>query len=46
MGNINLGIADDGQHFAGDTVKGKKQHGVNTDAKRKLTLEVRGLMVE
>jgi len=39
-------IADDGQHFAGDTVNGKKQHKVSADAKHKLDFEVRGLMVE
>jgi len=39
-------IADDMQHFAGDTVSGKKQHKVNADPKRKLTFEVKGLMVD
>lgn len=39
-------IADDQQHFAGDTVKGKKQHDVKTDTNHKLTFEVTGLMVE
>jgi len=39
-------IADDLQHFAGDTVKGKKQHTVKTDPKHRLTFEVTGLMVE
>jgi len=39
-------IADDLQHFAGDTVKGKKQHTVKTDPKHMLTFEVTGLMVE
>jgi len=39
-------IADDGQHFAGDTVVGKKQHTVNVDPKRRLTFEVKGLEVE
>ena len=39
-------ISDDLQHFAGDTVSGKKQHMVKTDAKRRLTLEVTGLMVD
>jgi hypothetical protein len=38
-------IADDLQHFAGDTVKGKKQHEVKTDPKRRLLFEVKGLMV-
>jgi hypothetical protein len=39
-------IADDLQHLAGDTVAGKKQHKVKTDPKRKVTFEVRGLMVD
>ena len=39
-------IADDQQHFAGDTVTGKKQHSVNTNAKQRVTFEVKGLMVE
>ena len=39
-------IADDEQHFAGDTVKGKKQHGIKTDAKHKLNFEATGLVVE
>ena len=39
-------IADDQQHFAGDTVVGKKQHSVNTDPKRRLIFEVSGLMVD
>jgi len=39
-------IADDGQHMAGDTVRGKKQHGVNTNPKQRVTFEVSGLMVE
>jgi|EndMetStandDraft_4_1072995.scaffolds.fasta_scaffold01038_4 hypothetical protein len=39
-------IADDLQHLAGDTVAGKKQHKVKTDPKRKITFEVRGLMVD
>jgi hypothetical protein len=39
-------IADDGQHFAGDTVNGKKQHGVKTNPKDVLDFEVTGLMVE
>jgi hypothetical protein len=39
-------IADDLQHLAGDTVTGKKQHKVKTDAKRKLTFEVKGLEVD
>jgi hypothetical protein len=39
-------IADDQQHFAGDTVNGKKQHGVKTNPKHKLTFEVTGLMVD
>ena len=39
-------IADDLQHFAGDTARGKKQHNINANPKRKLTFEVKGLMVE
>ncbi|MFI5160191.1 MAG: DUF4920 domain-containing protein [Sphingobacteriales bacterium] len=39
-------IADDEQHFAGDTVKGKKQSQVKTNPKRRLTFEVKGMMVE
>ena len=39
-------IADDQQHFAGDTVSGKKQHNVKTDPKRRLIFEVKGLMVD
>lgn len=39
-------VADDLQHLAGDTVVGKKQHKVKTDAKRKVTFEVKGLMVD
>jgi hypothetical protein len=41
-----LFIADDLQHFAGDTVKGKKQHDVKTAPKRRLTFEVKGMMVD
>ncbi len=39
-------IADDQQHFAGDTVNGKKQSQVKTNPKRRLTFEVKGMMVE
>jgi hypothetical protein len=39
-------IADDMQHFAGDTVVEKKQHKVNPNPLRRLTFEVRGLMVD
>jgi hypothetical protein len=39
-------IADDLQHFAGDTVTGKKQHYTNADPKRRLTFEVTGLFVD
>jgi hypothetical protein len=39
-------IADDLQHFAGDTVVGKKQHYVNVDPKKRLTFEVTGLVVD
>jgi hypothetical protein len=38
-------IADDQQHFAGDTVNGKKQHATKTNPKNSLTFEVKGLMV-
>lgn len=39
-------IADDEQHFAGDTVKGKKQHQVKVNPKDRITFEVQGLMVD
>ena len=39
-------IADDQQHFAGDTVTGKKQHDVKTNPKHRLTFEATGLMIE
>jgi plasmid maintenance system killer protein len=39
-------IADDQQHFAGDTVKGKKQHDVKVNPKHRLIFEATGLMVE
>ena len=39
-------MADDLQHFAGDTVTGKKQHTTKTNAKHVLSFEVTGLMVE
>ena len=39
-------IADDQQHFAGDTVNGKKQHEVKTNPKRRLSLEVNGMIVD
>jgi len=39
-------IADDGQHFAGDTATGKKQHNVNANPKHRLSFEAHGLMVE
>lgn len=39
-------LADDLQHFAGDTVSDKKQHMVKTNPKRRLSLEVTGLMVD
>lgn len=39
-------LADDLQHFAGDTVSGKKQHTTRTNPKRRLDFEVQGLMVE
>ncbi len=39
-------IADDGQHLAGDTVSGKKQHTTSVNPKEKITFEVKGLIVE
>ena len=39
-------IADDQLHFAGDTVKGKKQSQVNANPKRRLTFEVSGMMID
>lgn len=39
-------IADDSQHFAGDTVAGKKQHQVKVNPKQRLFFEVTGLMVD
>ncbi|WP_214073449.1 DUF4920 domain-containing protein [Mucilaginibacter sp. dw_454] len=39
-------LADDLQHFAGDTVSGKKQHQVKTNPKHRLDFEVKGLMVD
>lgn len=39
-------IADDQQHFAGDTVNGKKQSHVNTNPKRRLSFEVKGMVVD
>ncbi|SEO87783.1 protein of unknown function [Mucilaginibacter gossypiicola] len=39
-------IADDLQHMAGDTVSGKKQHKVNTNSGRKISFEVKGLMID
>lgn len=41
-----LFIADDQQHYAGDTVNGKKQSHVNADPKRRLTFEVKGMVVD
>lgn len=38
-------IADDLQHYAGDTVVGKKQHQVKTNPLRRMSFEVKGLMV-
>jgi hypothetical protein len=37
--------ADDMQHFAGDTVKGAKQHNVKVNPKQKLTFEATGVVV-
>ena len=39
-------IADDQQHYAGDTVTGKKQHDVKTNPKHRLSFEATGLMVD
>ncbi|WP_299465292.1 DUF4920 domain-containing protein [Mucilaginibacter sp.] len=39
-------IADDMQHFAGDTVVGAKQHQEKVNPKARITFEVRGLMVD
>ncbi|MDB5150913.1 MAG: hypothetical protein JWQ57_4933 [Mucilaginibacter sp.] len=39
-------IADDLQHMAGDTVNSKKQHKVNTNPGRRISFEVRGLMID
>lgn len=39
-------IADDLQHMAGDTVNGKKQHKVNTNPDRRISFEVKGLMID
>ncbi|WP_413670866.1 DUF4920 domain-containing protein [Mucilaginibacter sp. Mucisp86] len=39
-------IANDLQHMAGDTVNGKKQHKANANSDRKISFEVKGLMVD
>ncbi|MBK0380134.1 DUF4920 domain-containing protein [Mucilaginibacter segetis] len=39
-------LADDRQHFAGDTVTGKKAHNTNPNPKQRISFEVRGLMVD
>ena len=39
-------IADDMQHFAGDTVVGAKQHKEKVNPKARITFEVWGLMVD
>ena len=39
-------IADDRQHFAGDTVNQKKQQRVKTNPLQRVTFEVTGLMVD
>jgi len=39
-------IADDLQHFAGDTVGRTRQHQQRVDPMRRITFEVRGLMVD
>jgi hypothetical protein len=38
-------VADDMQHFAGDTVKGAKQHNIKVNPKQMITFEAKGLMV-
>jgi len=38
-------IADEMQHFAGDTVKGASQHNVKVNPKQQLTFEATGVMV-
>jgi hypothetical protein len=40
-----LFIADDLQHFAGDTVKGKQQHNVKVNSKQRVEFEATGLLV-
>jgi hypothetical protein len=39
-------IADDMQHFAGDTVTGKKSHTTKTNKNQRVNFEVKGLLVE
>jgi hypothetical protein len=39
-------IADDLQHMAGDTVNGKKQHKINANPGRRISFEVKGLMID
>jgi len=39
-------LADDQQHYAGDTAKEKKQSQVKANAKRRLTFEVSGMMID
>jgi hypothetical protein len=39
-------IADDQQHFAGDTTSGTKHRNLKTHAKHELSFEVKGLMVD
>ncbi|UOE48972.1 DUF4920 domain-containing protein [Mucilaginibacter sp. SMC90] len=39
-------IADDLQHMAGDTVNGKKQHKINTSPGRRISFEVKGLLID
>jgi len=39
-------IADAGQHFAGDTVSGKHENNTKTNPKKRITFEVKGLLVE
>jgi hypothetical protein len=39
-------LADDQQHFAGDTVAGKKQHQTKVNPKHGMSFEATGLMVD
>ncbi|MDB5133976.1 MAG: hypothetical protein JWP37_579 [Mucilaginibacter sp.] len=39
-------IADDQQHFAGDTISGTKHSNLKTNNKNRLSFEVKGLMID